>query len=377
MTGCGIRRHIGLALLAFSYSASLSAQSYHFITLAGRSKATGAPDGAGAADGVGSVAEFSFPWGLAVGSSGNVFVADNNNDTIRMIASSGTVTTVAGKAGVEGSANGIGSAAHFFLPAGVAIDGSENVYVADDFNDMIRKVTPAGVVTTLAGGARSASSGATFADGIGSAAHFFLPAGVAVDNGYNVYVADDFNDTIRKVTPAGVVTTLAGIANNPGYADGPTGTSLFNRPESIAVDGNGNLYVADTGNQVIRKISPGGKVTTLAGRPGVRGSADGNVNLAEFNDPGGIAVDRTGKVFVADSGNDTIRMITPAGVVATLAGTPSVGGNADGTGGAAAFRGPLGIAVDGNGNLYVADSGNNSVRKGLPDSRGAVLGGAN
>ncbi len=206
------------------------------------------------------------------------------------------------------------------------------------------------------------------ADGTGPAALFNDPEGVAVDSSGNIYVADTGNDTIRKMTPAESVPTLTwGTPGQPGSADGTGTAALFNRPEGVAVDGAGNVYVADTGNDTIRKITVtpemAGVVTTLAGTPGQAGSADGTGSAARFDSPEGVAVDGAGNVYVADTGNDTIRKIMPAGMVTTLAGTAGQAGSADGTGGAALFNDPRGVAVDGAGNVYVADTGNDTIRK--------------
>ncbi len=202
-------------------------------------------------------------------------------------------------------------------------------------------------MTTLAGTAGQSGS----ADGTGGAARFGSPTGMAVDSAGNVYVADSSAATIRKITPAGVVSTLAGSPGQSGSADGTGGAARFNDPLGVAVDGAGNAYVADTFNDTIRMITPAGVVTTLAGAPGQRGSADGTGSAARFAYPEGVAVDGAGNVYVADSANDTIRMITPAGVVTTLAGSPGQYGSADGTGSAARFVGPEGVAVDGAGNV--------------------------
>ena len=196
------------------------------------------------------------------------------------------------------------------------MDAAGNVYVADASNDTIRKITPAGVVTTLAGSPGQTGS----ADGTGSAARFYSPRGVAVDAAGNVYVADTFNDTIRKITPAGVVTTLAGTAGQSGSADGTGSAARFDDPDGVAVDGAGNVYVADSATTRSARSRPAGVVTTLAGTAGQAGSADGTGSAARFNDPDGVAVDAAGNVYVADTSNDTIRKITPAGVVTTLAG---------------------------------------------------------
>jgi Dockerin type I domain/NHL repeat len=317
---------------------------------------------AASADGSGSAARFSIPYGVAVDGSGNVYVGDTNNETIRTITPAGVVTTLAGTAPVAASADGTGSAARFYYPSGVAVDGSGNVYVADEGNNTIRKITPAGVVTTLAGTAGSSGS----ADGTGSAARFYYPSGVAVDGSGNVYVADELNHTIRTITPAGVVTTLAGTALSYGSADGTGSAARFRYPSGVAVDGSGNVYVADEGNSTIRKITPAGVVTTLAGTAGSGGSADGTGSAARFSNPWGVAVDGSGNVYVADTYNSTIRTITPAGVVTTLAGTAPVAGSADGTGSAARFNRPFGVAVDGSGNVYVADTYNHAIRKSVP-----------
>ena len=281
-----------------------------------------------------------------------------------------TFTTLAGSAGVQGTNDGTGSAARFYVPQGVATDSSGNVYVADADNYTIRKITPAGVVTTLAGLAGSYGS----ADGTGSAARFYHPSAVATDPSGNVYVADTSNDTIRKVTPGGVVTTLAGSAGVQGTNDGTGSAAQFRVPFGVATDSAGNVYVADTDNYTIRKITPGGVVTTLAGLAGSYGTNDGTGSAARFFNPEGVATDSSGNVYVADTWNHTIRKITPAGVVTTLAGLAGSFGSADGTGSAALFHYPHGVATDSSGNVYVADDGNYTIRKGfLPQPQLTIL----
>ncbi|HYI12015.1 MAG TPA: hypothetical protein VEK57_23375 [Thermoanaerobaculia bacterium] len=325
---------------------------------------------AGSADGTASAARFDNPIGVATDSSGNVYVADSGNNTIRKINPAGSVTTLAGRAGVagrSGSADGTASAARFNFPSGVATDSSGNVYVGDSRNNTIRKVTSEGAVTTLAGLAGTAGS----ADGTGSAARFSNPIGVATDSSGNVYVADFGNSTIRKITPARAVTTLAGLAETPGSADGTGSAARFNAPQRVATDSSGNVYVADTGNQTIRKITAMGAVTTLAGLAEDRGSVDGMGSAARFNDPTGVATDSSGNVYVADYSSSTIRKITPAGDVTTLAGLAGHVGSEDGTGSAARFFDPVGMAADSSGNVYVADSRNSTIRKISP--AGAVI----
>ncbi|WP_235025407.1 NHL repeat-containing protein [Caballeronia terrestris] len=322
-------------------------------TLAGR------PGVVGHADGNGAAARFNYPIGIAADYAGHVYVADTSNFTIRKITAAGAVTTLAGDPVVTGHADGSGAAAEFNFPAGIAADRAGNLYVADTNNSSIRKITAAGVVTTLAG--TPGVSGA--ADGSGAAARFSYPFGIAADRAGNVYVADSGNNTIRKITPAGVVTTLAGTAGVSGIADGSGAAAQFHIPSGIAADRAGNLYVADKSSHTIRKITAAGMVTTLAGTPGVDGSADGSGTAARFSYPVGIAADRAGNVYVADSGNHTIRKITPSGFVTTLAGTAGVSGSADGSGAAAQFYAPHDIAADHVGNLYVADFGNGTIRK--------------
>jgi hypothetical protein len=359
-----LRSALGFESLAFVYvfllAGSLGAQSvytpYTFTTLAGSAGVQGTNDGTG------SAARFYVPQGVATDSSGNLYVADADNHTIRKITPAGVVTTLAGLAGITGSADGTGSAARFYYPYDVATDSWGNVYVADTYNDTIRKVTPAGVVTTLAGSAGVAGTN----DGTGSAARFYNPSAVATDSSGNVYVTDRDNYTIRKITPAGVVTTLAGLAGNHGSADGTGSAARFYNPQGVATDSSGNVYVADSINSTIRKITPVGVVSTLAGLAGSHGSADGTGSAARFYFPqGGVATDSSGNVYVADTLNSTIRKITPAGVVTTLAGLAGSFGSADGTGSAARFYYPYGVATDSSGNVYVADAGNNTIRKGF------------
>jgi sugar lactone lactonase YvrE len=324
----------------------------------------------GSNDGTGTSAQFNLPSGIAVDSSGNVYVSDSDNDTIRKITSAGVVTTIAGSAGVSGSINGTGTGARFNAPVGITVDGSGNLFVADTANDLIREITPAGVVTTLAG--RAKVKGST--DGTGSTARFFNPTGVAVDGSDNVYVADEGNSTVRKVTSGGVVTTIAGVASAGGFADGPGASARFDAPYGAAIDGSGNVYISDVGFNTIRKITPGDVVSTLAGTPG-SGFADGTGAAAQFDLPTDLVLDPSGNLYVVDNTNNVIRKVTPAGVVTTFVGTPGEVGSADGTGPAVQFNYPYGIAMDGSGNLYVTDQGNQTIRKITPGGTSSTIAG--
>ena len=310
----------------------------------------------GFADGYGATAKFRSFGQVAADSLGNIFYADTYNNRIRKITAEGFVSTYAGT-GVYGYAEGNVTSAQFRWPGGIAISSDGTVFVADSDNQRIRKITPAGVVTTFAG-----SGVASFADGTGSAAQFNGPTSVALDSSGTAYVTDKLNNRIRKVTPAGVVTTLAG-SGVAGNIDGTGVAAQFNGPSGVAVDSSGTVYVADTNNNRIRAITPSGVVTTLAGA-GPQSFADGTGTAAMFSLPYGVAVDSSGTVYVADYGNNRIRKITPAGVVTTLAG--AVSGSADGTGAAAQFNGPTGVAVDSFGTVYIGDNFNNRVRKITP-----------
>ena len=324
------------------------------VTCVGSSVSTLAGSGAnGFANGTGRAASFNAPAGIALDAQGNVYVADRGNNVIRKITPAGAVTTFAGN-GTVGAADGSGNLASFNNPAAVAVSNLGNVFVADSRNNLIRMVTPAGVVTTFAG---NGAIGA--ANGTAATASFSNPSGVAVDNAGNVYVADTGNALVRAITPAGVVTTLAG-SGAPGFADGTGAAASFDNPTGIAIDATGNLLVADKGNNRIRMITPAGIVSTFAGS-GAAGSINDTGIAASFNNPTGIGVSSAGNIFVADSANNLIRRITSTGAVNTLAGTGSAGA-VNGRIAVASFSNPGGVAADGAGNVYVADSGNSLIR---------------
>lgn len=312
-------------------------------------------------DGPASTASFVDPIGIALDTTtGNLFVTDTLYHVIRKITPSGLVSTYAGVAMFGGATNGSALTATFNGPDGVAVDSLGNVYVADFYGSLIRKITPAGVVSTFAG-----SGTAALVNGTGTAASLSNPRGLAIDTKDNLYVADSTNHAIRKITPAGVVSTLAG-SGVVGSANGTGTAASFNNPTGVAVDTAGNVYVADTVNQLIRKITPAGVVSTLAGTVGVVGSANGTGTAASFNVPTGVAVDTAGNVYVADYWSRLIRKITPAGVVSTLAGTVGQTQFKDGLAATAAMGTPQNVTVDAAGNLYVTDSWSHKVRKITP-----------
>lgn len=353
----------------------------------------------GADDGIGAAARFSFPVGIAVDESGNLIVS--SQAAIRKITSAGVVTTLAGVTPISGAGDGIGAAALFDTPWGITRDAQDNLFVTEPERMTIRKITSGGVVSTFAGLAGSAGS----TDGVGSAARFNNPVGVAVDGSGNVLVGDllnrrirkiapdqtvttfeetdfypyyvavdsmnncyvsDFNQTIQKIDAAGTVTTLAGLSGSAGSADGTGSAARFWDPRGVAVDSLGNVYVVDHYNHTIRKVTSAGVVTTLAGLASQQGSSDGTGSAARFLYPQGVSIGNDGNLYVTDAGNSTIRKVTPAGVVTTVGGVAQQPGSSDGTGSAAHFYSPAGVRMDSSGNLYVTDSYNHSIRKGSP-----------
>ena len=290
------------------------------------------------------------PFGLTMDAKRDLYVADMNASLIRKITPSGLVTILKDSTSTK--------AGWDYRPRGIAVDVEGNVFGADETNNIIKRITPSGLVTTLAGSGKEGS-----ADGKGLLASFNSPRGIAVDEKGNIYVADSGNNLVRKITPSGLVTTFAG-SGKQGSSNGQGILASFNSPSGIAVDEKGNIYVADSGNNLVRKITPSGLVTTLAGS-GKEGSANGQDVLASFNFPIPIAVDAAGNVFVADELNQLIRKITPSGLVTTLAGSGKEG-SANGQGILASFNLPEGIAVDAAGNVFVADELNHLIRKITP-----------
>jgi alpha-tubulin suppressor-like RCC1 family protein/sugar lactone lactonase YvrE len=322
----------------------------------------------GGTEGTGTAARFTKPLGLGRDASNNLYVTDVSGQTVRKVTSTGAVTTLAGSNGTLGSTDSsTGASARFSAPSGAVVDSSGNIFVSDTTNGTVRKITSAGAVTTFAGTAGSQGS----ANGTGAGAMFHRPVGMARDASNNLFVADPVAHTIRKITTGGVVTTFAGYAAVVGANDNTGSLASFSSPSGVVADGSGNLFVSDTGNHTIRRVTPAGAVTTFAGSSGVSGSTDAAGALARFSGPTGLAIDGSGNIYVADTGNHTIRKIDTAGNVTTVAGLAGSAGSTNATGTSARFKSPAALAVTSAGTLYVADTGNYTIRK-IVLSSGAV-----
>ncbi|MGW8431232.1 NHL repeat-containing protein [Curtobacterium citreum] len=310
---------------------------------------------AGAADGVGTAAGFRTPFSLAAAADGSMIVADQAAQTIRRVTQNGAVTTIAGT-GTRGRTDGAASTAQFNDPSDVAVDGLGNIYVSDYGNYTIRKITPAGIVSTYAGVPGTAG----YRDGPAAQAQFAGAYGLTTDREGNLYVADGDNRVVRKITTDGTVSTIAGAPGSYGNVDGPQGAGTLAAPRELAFDPNGNLIIVDKSNK-IRRLAPDGTLSTVAG-DGQANETDGRGSAASFNTPTGLAVAADGTMYVSDTYGCTIRRITPDGTVTTISGTPNISGNNDGPAASARFRSLRGLALDPAGNLWTTDSNNNSIR---------------
>ena len=326
-------------VVTFKTSASAADTSVTVTTLAGSGTA-------GLANGTGTNAAFNSPNGTAVDAQGNIYVTDSFNHLIRKITPAGVVTTFAGN-GALGFSGGTATTAQFYSPNGITTDAAGNVYVSDLGNNAIYKITSTGTVTILAG-----SGSAGYVNGAGSVAAFNAPQGLVADASGNVYVADQGNNRIRKITSAGVVSTLAGTGAG-GNINGDGSTATLNRPYGLAMDASGNLYVTDQGNYAVRKVTSAGVVSLLIGT---------SITTGLLNTPTGIAIDSQGTLYITDQ-SGRILTITATNVLYTLAGKANTSGFADGSKSTAQFSGPTGIAVDASKNIYVADLNNNRIRK--------------
>jgi len=325
-------------------------------------------------------ASLNQPWSVAADATGSLYIADQYNQRIRQVSPSGAISTVAGS-GARGFSGDGGAATSAWLncPTSAVADAAGNLYIADTYNARIRKVSPPGTIGTAAGGgpwspppgdSRSLYGGGGSGDGgPATSAAILEPVAVALDAAGNLYIADRVDRLIRKVDPAGIISTVAGNRKAWSPGDGGPATSAFlNQPAGVTTDTAGSLYIADTSNNRIRKVSPAGIISTVAGNGGYGFSGDGGpAGSASLANPTGIALDAAGNLYIADRYNNRIRKLSPAGIISTVAGGGPSGSLGDGgpaTG--ASLKQPTGVAVDADGNLYIADSGNDRVRKVVP-----------
>lgn len=327
-------------------------------TIAGNGQGNFGGDG-----GLATSAQLSYPDGIAVDKAGNVYISDLLNNRVRMVTPTGTISTFAGN-GVPGFGGdgGAATSAELNQPAGLAVDSSGNVYIADSNNAVVRKVTPQGVISTVAG--TGGTEGYSGDGGAATKATLMAPLGVALDAAGNLYIADYYG-WVREVNAStSVITTLAGTGSN-GYSGdgGPATSAQFYNPISVAVDSSGNVYVADSGNGAVRMIA-NGIISTIAGNGTLSYTGDGGpASLAQFSAISSIAVDAQGNIYVADTNNDAIRLFPLGGTVSTIAGNGTQGYTGDGgTATVAELNNPRALAVTSSGNVYFADTANNAVR---------------
>lgn len=329
---------------------AVQAQAYTWSTFAGL------PPLSGNADGRGENARFLSPRAVAAAPEGIVFVADTGNGLIRRISADGTVTTIAGTPSVAGTFEGPAATVRFANPTGV-IHHRGLLFVADGGSHSIRTIDAQGSVGTFAG----ANGQPGFANGTGTSARFAAPGGLAIDPAGNLFVADTGNHAIRRVSPAGEVTTVAGVPGQFGSADGPANTARFALPSAVSVAPNGDLYVTDTGNHLVRRIAANGTVATVAGSPGATGGVNGQGAAARFQLPVGVVALANGNVLVSDYA-DAVRLVAPDRSVSTFAGRLNVPGSRDGSLAESRFNNPFGLALDGD-TVLIADSDNNAIRR--------------
>jgi sugar lactone lactonase YvrE len=317
-----------------------------------------------------TAAEFNLPRGVAIDGLGNLYVADLENDRVRKVSTTGIITTIAGNGtfGYSGD-GGAATAAEIKYPEGIAADDSGNVYIADYENNRIRKVNTAGIISTIAGNGTGGFSGD---GGAATAAELGAPDGVTVDSLGNIYIADEANNRIRKVSTTGIISTIAGNGTGSYSGDGGAATAAeINYPTGVVVDHSGNVYIADINNNRVRIVSTTGIITTFAGNGTGSYSGDGGqATAAELDLPYGLAMDVSGNLYIGDASNNRIRKVNTLGIISTIAGNGSSGYSGDGgMATSESLTNPNGVAVDASGNVYIADYDNNRIRevtKGSP-----------
>jgi len=362
---------IGVAsILLAAWCQAQAPLGYTIATVAGNGT-----NGYSGDDGPATGAQLYDPHGVALDKSGNLYIADQLNSRIRKVSPAGTITTVAGKGTIGYSGDGsAATSAELYHPCGLALDSAGNLYIADAASNVIRKLSTNGTIATVAGNHTAGYAGD---GGAATSASLNEPLGVAVDAAGNIYIADSFNSRIRVVAANGTITTVAGNGFTGRSGDGGAATSAtLNRPQGVAVDAAGNLYIADTDNHVVRKVAVDGTISTLAGN-GTRGySGDGGpATRAALLYPKSLVVDAAGNLYIADTFNSRIRVVAAGGTITTVAGSGVLGDRGDGGPAASAqLKFPSGVALDAAGNLYIADTQNSRIRLLAPLSQPANAG---
>ncbi|WP_406279151.1 NHL repeat-containing protein [Nocardia sp. NBC_00881] len=333
------------------------------VTVAGTGAAGFSGDGGQAVS-----ARLYYPAGVAVDASGNIYFADTYNHMVRRVDSQGVITTVAGAApspGFDGN-GGPATAARLNYPAGVAVDASGNIYIADTNNHMVRRVDSQGVITTVAGAAPIAGFGGDGGPATAAAARLYSPAGVAVDASGNIYIADTSNHRVRRVDSQGVITTVAGNGSTEFAGDmGPASATTLKYPMGVAVDSSGNVYIADTDNQRVRQVDSLGIIATVAGN-GTAGyfGEGGPATATTLNKPRGVAVDFSGNLYIAEHGNHRVRQVDSLGIITTVAGNGTDASSAgDGPATFASLQSPTGVAVHPSGSIVITDFAGHRIRR--------------
>ena len=307
------------------------------------------------------------PNAIAVDASGNVYIADGGNNEVEKVTPGGTLSIIAGTGTSGLPTAGPATSSELNGPDGVAVDSSGNVYIADTGNNVVEKVTPGGTLSIIAG---------TTSNSV-----IFYPEGVAVDSSGNVYIADTGNNVVEKVTPGGTLSTIAGTGASGAPSAGSAVTSKLSRPQDVSVDSSGNVYIADTGNNVVEKVTSGGTLSIIAGTGASGVPTPGTATAQKLNAPGGVALDSSGSVYIADTSNNLIEKVTPQGMLSIVAGNGSQGSSTTGLAADSPFGYPVGVAVDASGAIYVADWNWNWIDKivyafapGAPTKPSATVG---
>jgi sugar lactone lactonase YvrE len=357
-----IKKSLSISLFIILFALVTAPQVFAVLmidTVAGTGTAGYSGDG-----GPAIAASLYTPYGVAVDNSGNIYIADTFNHRVRKVNASGIITTVAGNgtAGYSGD-GGAATAAKLNEPFRVAVDSSGNIYIADTYNYRVRKVNTSGIITTVAGNGTAGYSGD---GGVATAANISYPVGITVDSSGNIYITDLDNYRVRKINTSGIITTVAGNGTAGYSGDGGAATAAkLNRSFGVTIDNSGNIYIADTYNYRIRKVNTSGIITTVAGNGTAGYSGDGGAaTAAKLNYPREIGLDSSGNIYIADQGNNRVRKVNTSGIITTVAGNGTAGYSGDGGAAtSASLRTPTGVAIDSTGNVFIADYGNNRIRK--------------